>query len=123
VDGGSVSFVSGSVGLAAAQTAAALVDFFDAHARRVYAPELGRLTSPRAALVERIRACAVRDGDTVRSVYRRQWAGLRTRELVEQGVADLIPYGWVRLEEWQTGGRRERVLRIHPALRGGDGNG
>jgi hypothetical protein len=121
--GGSVSFVSASVGLAAAQTAAASVDFFDAHARRVYAPELGRLTSPRAALAERIRAGAVRDRDTVRSVYRRQWARLRTRESVEQGVGDLIPYGWVRLEEWETGGRRERVLRIHPALRGDDGNG
>jgi len=63
----------------------------------------------------------VRDGDTVRSIYRRQWAGLRTRELVEQGVAELISYGWVRLEAWQTGGRRERVLRIHPALAKGDG--
>jgi putative DNA primase/helicase len=121
--GGSVSFVSASVGLAAAQTAAASVDFFDAHARRVYAPELGQLTSPRAALAERVRAGAVRDGDTVRSVYRRQGAGLRTRELVEQGVADLIPYGWVRLEERQTGGRQERVLRVHPALaKGDDGN-
>jgi hypothetical protein len=122
--GGSVSFVSASVGLAVAQTAAASVDFFDAHARRVYAPELGRLTSPRGALAERVRAGAVRDGDTVRSVYRRQWAGLRTRELVEQGVADLIPYGWVRLEERQTGGRQERVLRVHPILaKRDDGNG
>src|SRR5262249_39248871 len=38
--GTSVSFVSESAGLATARTAAALVDFFDAHARRVYAPEL-----------------------------------------------------------------------------------
>jgi putative DNA primase/helicase len=121
--GASVSFVSASVGLGAARTAAALVDFFDVHARRVYAPELGRLTSPQAALAERLRTGSVRDGDKVRDIYRRQWAGLRTRELVESAIADLMPLGWVRLEERQTGGRRDRVLRVHPALRmGGDGN-
>jgi hypothetical protein len=59
----------------------------------------------------------------VRDIYRRQWAGLRTRELVESAIADLMPLGWVQLEERQTGGRRDRVLRVHPALTmGGDGN-
>src|SRR5262245_820218 len=40
--------------------------------------------------------CAVRDGDRVRDIYRRQWTGLRTRELVESAIADLMPLGWVR---------------------------
>ena len=47
---GFVSSVGARVGLTAAQRAAALVDFFDAHAKRVYAPELGRLKSPGTAL-------------------------------------------------------------------------
>jgi hypothetical protein len=108
----------GPVPLPAAQRAAALVDFFDAHAQRVYAAELGRETSPRAALAERLRMGAVRDGDPVRDIYRRQWAGLRTRELVEAGLAELVRLDWVRIETYEPPrGRPKRVVGVHPALR------
>jgi hypothetical protein len=90
---------------------------WDAHAQRVYAAELGRETSPRAALAERLRTGAVRDGDRVRDIYRRQWTGLRTRDLVEAGLADLVRLDWVRIENRQTWGRSQRVVRVHPALR------
>jgi hypothetical protein len=118
--GGFGSFGSDRVGLTAAQRAAALVEFYDAHARRVYAPELARVTSPSAQLAAKIQAGAIRDGDSVRAIGRRGWSGLKTSGLVEQASAVLAAFGWVRLEETPAGplgGRRSRVLRLHPVLR------
>jgi putative DNA primase/helicase len=119
--GGSVSFVSGSVGLTAAQNAAALIDFFDEHARRVYAPELHQQRSPHALLAAKIKIGAVRDGDPIRDIGRHGWTGLKTAEAVEHACATLAPLGWVRIEESPRavqGGRPSRVLRLHPTLRG-----
>jgi hypothetical protein len=118
---GSVSFVSASVGLAAAQTAAASVDFFDEHARRVYATELDKLRAPHALLAAKIRIGAVRDGDPIRDIGRHGWTCLKTAEAVEHACATLAPLGWVRIEEFHRatqGGRPSRVLRLHPALCG-----
>jgi hypothetical protein len=118
---GSVSFVSASVGLAAAQTAAASVDFFDEHARRVYASELHKLRAPHALLAAKIRIGAVRDGDPIRDIGRHGWTCLKTAEAVEHACATLAPLGWVRIEEFHRaaqGGRPRRVLRVHPALGG-----
>jgi hypothetical protein len=108
------------VGLAAAQTAAALVDFYDQHARRVYAPELSQLRSPRALLAAKIRAGVVRDGDSIRTVWRHGWSGLKTAEAVEHACAALVPFGVLRLEDippGPEGGRPSRILRLHPTLR------
>jgi hypothetical protein len=117
---GARGFGSSAVQLASAQRAAALVDFYDQHARRVYGPELQRLTSPRAALAAKIKAGAVRDGDTLRDIARHQWSGLKTTALVEQAAAALVDVAWVRIEDrpgGSRGGRPSRVLRVHPALR------
>jgi hypothetical protein len=115
-DPAALSAAIGAVPLPAAQRAAALVDFFDAHAQRVYAEELGLIGAAPRALAERLRMGAVRDDDTVRDLYRRQWAGLRTRELVEAALARLEQLNWVRITRRRTRGRPQRVVLVHPAL-------
>ncbi len=114
---------AGPVSLPAARRAAALVDFFDAHARRVYAVELQPGNIEALALAKKIRSGAIRDGNAVRDLYRPQWAGLRTADAVERGLERLAELGWVRLEESPKKnplgqGRAERVVRLHPSLCG-----
>jgi len=111
-----------SVGLAAAKNAAALVDFFEAHARRLYADELGR-ARPIRALAEKIESGAVRDGDAVRDIRRRGLSGLDSQEAVEAAVAGLTDLGWVRSELLKTDTKAKRVIRLNPALLEGGRHG
>jgi Protein of unknown function (DUF3987) len=108
---------SGRPSLDVARRAAALVDFFDAHARRVYAIEIGKGDAEARALAEKIQAGVVYDGETVRDLYRPQWSNLRTPDAVERGIERLATLGWTRIEERQSGGRPERVLRLRPSFR------
>jgi putative DNA primase/helicase len=110
----------GPVLLDAAKLAAAWVDFLDAHARRVYAVELDPSRTAARALVKHIEDGDVYDGDTVRDIYRRGWAGLQTRELVDDALRELQRLAWLRTEARETGGREARVIRLHPELRSAD---
>ncbi|MEW6273264.1 MAG: DUF3987 domain-containing protein [Thermodesulfobacteriota bacterium] len=103
------------VGLSAAKRAAALVDFYEQHACRLYADELGR-ARPACALAAKIKAGAVRDGDSVRSVRRRDLSGLDTQENVEAALAKLTSLGWLRIEHRHAKTKPERMIRLHPAL-------
>jgi hypothetical protein len=109
------------VSLASAKKAAGWVDFLDAHARRVYAVELDPEKRPAWALSGKIKAGVVRDGGAVRDLYRSQWSGLQTPESVEAGLRRLEALGHVRIAERVTGGRPERIVRLHPDLRSHQG--
>jgi hypothetical protein len=106
--------VPGPILLGAAKLAAAWVDFLDAHARRVYAVELDPSRAAARALAKHIEDGDVCDGDTVRDIYRRGWAGLQTRELVDAALRELQRLAWLRTEARETGGREARVIRLHP---------
>jgi putative DNA primase/helicase len=107
----------GPVMLGAAQRAAALVDYLDAHARRMYAVELEPGRAAAYTLAQRIIAGALPDGITVRDICERDWRGLSTRSAVDVGLAVLAERGWLRVETAQTGGRPMTVVRLHPELR------
>lgn len=111
---------AGGVTLGAARRAAAFCEFLEAHARKVYAHELAPGDAAARLLASKIDAGAVHDGDTVRAIYRPQWAGLSTPETVWAGLSRLQDLGWVRIEERPTQGRTGEVVRVHPDLRGGD---
>lgn len=91
-------------------------DFLEAHARRIYDVELGRGKAAARALAAKIEAGAIIDSQTVREIYRNQWSGLRTDEVVIDGLKVLAELGWVRLESVSQGGRASQVVRINPGL-------
>ena len=94
-------------------------DFLEAHARKIYDVELDRGKSAARALATKIQAAAIIDGQTVRDIYRHQWSGLKSDEIVIDGLKVLADHGWVRLESvpsGPTGGRTSQVLRLHPTL-------
>ncbi|GGR48766.1 hypothetical protein GCM10008959_07390 [Deinococcus seoulensis] len=89
------------------------VDFLELHARKVYAHDLGTAFTPAHALAEKIEGGAVREGDRLRDLRRKGWAGLSDEELgmAVQALSDL---GWVQVEKVKTPGRPLEVLRLHP---------
>ncbi len=114
----SVSFVSApAVGLESAKRAAAWCEFLEAHARKIYAAEMNAGMSAAHALADKIRAGAVEDVGSVRDLYRPQWSGLKTPEAVWSGLMELQKFGWLRVEERETGGRTTDVVVFNPEIR------
>jgi hypothetical protein len=109
---------SGPVSLEAAQLAAAWCDFLEAHALKLYAPEVSSHIKAAQLLARKIDDGVVKDGATVRSIYNAGWEGLDDRETVMSGLEVLAEHKWIRLEEKMTGGRPSQVVRLHPQLRG-----
>ena len=109
----------GPVSLGAARKAAALCDFLEQHARKVYAGAIHPQIQAAHALARKIRAGKIKHGDQVRSLYRNQWSLLQTRSSVYDGLTVLEDCHWVRVETQPTGGRSSDVVRLHPELRGG----
>lgn len=109
---------AGAVTLTAARSAASMCEFFEAHARKLYAAELRRDVQAAHALAARIRAGAVQDGTTLRDIQRKEWSGLREGEKVSAAVEVLTGIHWVKRERKDTGGAPSEVLRINPRLAG-----
>jgi putative DNA primase/helicase len=110
----------GAVSLGAAQRAAALVDFLDAHARRVYEVELEPGRGAARALATKLEHGDLHDGMPVRDIRRAEWSQLRSQDVIEQGLRELTALHWVRIELAPTAGRPERIVRVHPDLRGAE---
>lgn len=106
------------VGLTAARRAAALVEYLEGHAAKVYAPELAQREAAARRLAEKLAGGQITDGMRVRDIYAREWAGL-AREQVEAGLALLESLGWlrvVRVPPNRSGGRPSVVVRLRPDI-------
>lgn len=110
---------SGPVSLGAAQLAAAWCEYLEAHALKLYAPEVSSHINAAQLLARRIDDNDIEDGVSVRDLYRRGWEGLDDRETVMSGLEVLAESNWIRLAERITGGRPSQTVRLHPELRGG----
>lgn len=101
-----------------ARLAAAWCEFLEHHARKLYSVEINRSKLSIRALAAKIKAGAIQDTTTLREVYRSQWEYLRTPEDVFEGLSELEKLNWIRIvTEESTGGRRKKIIRIHPSLR------
>ena len=114
---------AGGVGAEAALRAASWCGYLETHARRLYASAEDAALEGARALLGRIRKGDVRDGSTVREVYRgREWSRLSTPEEVNAAAAVLEDHGWLHVEKVATGGRPALKLRLHPVLLEGKGD-
>lgn len=106
------------VGMEALQLALSWAEFLEAHARKIYAPELTGVPASVRELALRILDGDVCDGTSVRDVYRRGWRGLKTAEQVSNAVRFLASKSWVRLDRVTTeeGGRPSEVIAVNPLL-------
>ena len=108
---------TGKVGAEAARRAIAWCEYLETHARRLYASAEDAALEGARALLRRIRKRDVRDGCTLREVYRgHEWSRLSTPEEVNAAAAVLEEHGWLRVEKVPTNGRPTVRIRLHPML-------
>jgi len=108
---------SDAVGLKAALRAAAWCKYLETHAARLYSSAQNPAMEAARALLERIRKGDVKDGSSIREIYRKQWAKLSSPETVYKAAEVLEGFGWLRVEENKTGGRSTKKVHLHPTLR------
>ncbi len=110
---------AGKVGIEATCQAAAWCEYLETHAKRLYASAESPAMEGARALLGRIRKGDVKDGSSVREVYRgRHWSRLSNSEEASNAAAVLEEYGWLRVEKVDTGGRPATRIRLHPTLKG-----
>ena len=68
-------------------------------------------------MAEKIRGGALRDGNSVRDIYRPKWSGLRAPEAIWMGLRELEKFGAIQIiEKTDTGGRPTEEIFFHPHL-------
>jgi Protein of unknown function (DUF3987) len=112
-----VSNVSDPGGVSAENVDLALewVDWLELHARKVYGSELNGDALAAHALARKIAQGAAVNGQTIRELGRKQWAGLNDDRL-ELAVGVLEGLGWLRFETVETNGKPRDEVRLHPDL-------
>ncbi len=85
----------GPVKVESLERAVAWGDYLKSHAYRAYAPAMGSHTAPALALADRLRAKALNDGFTAKTVYTKDWQGL-DREATEKALDMLEELDWLR---------------------------
>jgi hypothetical protein len=108
-----------SVGEDQARLAAAWCEYLEMHAQKVYSPKLKTSVTIAHLIAEKIQSGHIRDGMTIREIWRPQWSGLRDSETVRKGLEELERCGWVKLISEKTGGRDSEIVSIHPEFIGG----
>ena len=108
----------GPVSLDAARRAAAWCEYLEAHAVKLYSKEISAHLIAAKALLEKINDGGIKDGTTVRDIYRKEWEGLDSKEIVMKGLEVLAEHHYIRTEEESTGGRPTSKIRLHSELRG-----
>lgn len=107
----------GPVSEQAALMATSWCDYLESHAYRLY----GGMTVPgmEAAreIIKHLHRGAIRDGATLREIWRPQWSKLTTSEEVKAGIEVLVEYDWLTVEKEQTGGRPTERIRLNPGIK------
>lgn len=87
--------------------------FLEAHARKVFAPELNLDAKTAHALAAKIKEGAVVDGDTLRDIYRNQWTGMTRPDEVRSAARILEACKWLVL----TREGNKEVIRLNPKVK------
>ena len=89
-------------------------DYLEGHARKVYGL-LGELQLDSSkAFVKKVNEGRIKDGDSLRDIYRHNWSHLKTVKDVDAAIALLKDHGWVQTQFLPTGGAPTEVIRINP---------
>ena len=91
-------------------------DFLEAHAKKVYSSAMNPGVKAAHALAKKIKAGAVKDKASLRSIYRHHWALLDTIDKLESAISVLEECGWVRVETMRVASTTTDRIRINPML-------
>ncbi len=97
--------------------AAALGDYLESHARRIYAPVVNPAPAAAKALADRILAGHVQDAFSLRdNVYQNSWSRLSTAADAQMAADVLESAAWICAFEKTTPGRTAVVYFINPRI-------
>lgn len=96
------------------QMALGWAKYLEQHATKVYQEELSIPQKGAVLLAGKIKSGAVKDGDSLRSIYRRHWSWLDTPEKLDIAVARLEECSWVIIENVTNNTGKSNILRINP---------
>jgi hypothetical protein len=106
------------VSVQAAKKAVTWCKYLESHARRVYGLITDCKQQSAAMLAKKIQAGNVKDGFTLRDLYRKNWHLLNTKELAQAACGELLEAGWLREEVIPSAfGQKGKVeYRISPKI-------
>lgn len=103
--------------LQALQMALKWLSLLEVHAKKIYSSLIqSDLTSARA-LAKKINAGAIKNGATVRSIYRKHWSSLETPKQVEKALGLLEDLGWLAVQQVKVNFGTKDEIRINPNLK------
>lgn len=99
--------------------AAGWCDYLESHAMRIYGASLAPGMEAAREIAKHLRRGAIKDGCTIRDIYRNQWNRLNTPEEVKAGLEVLQDFDWLKLETKRNsaGGRPADVININPRMK------
>lgn len=108
---------AGPVTRLAAEQAAAWCDYLESHARRIYGLLADASITAAAELSRKILKKELKDGFTVRDIYRNCWHLLNTKERAQDACDELVAAGWLRLVYEDVPGRHPKeIFLINPKI-------
>lgn len=111
------------VGIACTEMAIDWAKYLEFHAQKLYLETLSTPQKGALLLAKKIKSEAVKDGDSLRSIYRRHWSWLDTPEKLDRAIARLEECGWVLVESISNNTGKSSVIRINPQVSGFTFNG
>jgi hypothetical protein len=111
----------GDVSLQSAKMAIGMCDYFESHARKVYASTIHPDRAAAEALAKKIATREIYDGIPIREICRKQWASLDSSEFVRSGLSFLEKHNWIRIVEvpaiGKQGGASSEIVRLNPQIK------
>lgn len=104
----------GAVSLQSTTQAIQWCAFLEKHAIKAYAIGQNAQAGAAKRLSEYIERGLLEQDSPVRSIYRKQWAQLRTPELVDQALETLEELHWLRVVHATVQGGRTKKIILHP---------
>jgi hypothetical protein len=106
---------SGDISVESAIKAAAWCDYLESHARRIYGL-LGDISQRAAAeLAKKLKSQKLKNGFTLRDVYRNCWHLLGSKESAKAACDELVEAGWLK-EQILEGSKKRTIYLINPKI-------
>lgn len=101
-----------------AQLAIDWCSYLECHIRKIYAHSQSKCLSVAKELIKRIDSKDIYDGISIRSIYRKEWSGLRTAHSVKEGLYLLESLHWIQILEGNRSGigASSETIFINPAI-------
>lgn len=106
----------GPVSAQAAVMSVGMCEYLESHALRIYSGGTSPGTESAREIIKRIQKGDIKEGATIREIWRPQWSHLTTSEEVQAGLEILQLYDWLTVKTVKTGGRPSQAISLNPRI-------